>query len=337
MNVTFIVGNGFDISLGMKTKYEDFYKYYCRLSSKTLQIERFKESIRNDIANGRTLWADFEAGLGKYTMDFSEETASEYISCLNDAQRHFAEYYTAVNSHFDPSIFLSNICRSRNKLLEFYKDLPDNEQKPFIQLIKANTDFDTVFKFLSLNYTTVLDKFVNLLSKEALTTWHGTQNRLHKAIVNPSVHHIHGRFDCFPIIGVGDESQILNRNLRNTLSDSMIKSRCVRALNYSWYDDTENYIAESTIICIYGTSLGKTDTYLWNKIVQWLLGSEERQVIVFWHTSTGPDNIVADLQLHYNKVVRQLLLSNSNISRRKKDMLTSQIHVVINTDTVLRI
>ena len=30
LNITFLIGNGFDIGLGLKTRYKDFYKYYCK-------------------------------------------------------------------------------------------------------------------------------------------------------------------------------------------------------------------------------------------------------------------------------------------------------------------
>lgn len=29
MQITFLIGNGFDIGIGLKTRYEDFYKEYC--------------------------------------------------------------------------------------------------------------------------------------------------------------------------------------------------------------------------------------------------------------------------------------------------------------------
>lgn len=30
MNITFLMGNGFDIGIGMPTQYEDFYEEYCK-------------------------------------------------------------------------------------------------------------------------------------------------------------------------------------------------------------------------------------------------------------------------------------------------------------------
>lgn len=33
MNIVHILGNGFDINLGMKTRYADFYDYYKKIKS----------------------------------------------------------------------------------------------------------------------------------------------------------------------------------------------------------------------------------------------------------------------------------------------------------------
>ena len=34
MNIAYLIGNGFDLNLGLKTKYMDFYKYYLEQESK---------------------------------------------------------------------------------------------------------------------------------------------------------------------------------------------------------------------------------------------------------------------------------------------------------------
>ncbi len=39
MKVIYIIGNGFDINLGMKTKYSDFYTYYQTINSKSILIK----------------------------------------------------------------------------------------------------------------------------------------------------------------------------------------------------------------------------------------------------------------------------------------------------------
>lgn len=45
--VTFIIGNGFDIGLGMKTRYSDVYDEYVKTPSATEVIRAFKEELSN--------------------------------------------------------------------------------------------------------------------------------------------------------------------------------------------------------------------------------------------------------------------------------------------------
>ena len=82
MIITFLVGNGFDVNLGLKTRYCDFYKYYVNTdsSNKPLAIERFKREIDNFIKKERNKtdndfidWRDLEIALGKWTANLSAE------------------------------------------------------------------------------------------------------------------------------------------------------------------------------------------------------------------------------------------------------------------------
>lgn len=67
MDITFILGNGFDIGLGMPTRYEDFYKEYCQIKAEDNDnIREFKEMLVNrNSARGKKIinWADFEKRL----------------------------------------------------------------------------------------------------------------------------------------------------------------------------------------------------------------------------------------------------------------------------------
>lgn len=56
MNVTFLLGNGFDLNLGLSTSYKDFYSYYTKkepndfiaksISKKLRTVVRFRVRIR---------------------------------------------------------------------------------------------------------------------------------------------------------------------------------------------------------------------------------------------------------------------------------------------------
>ena len=53
MNITFFIGNGFDINLGLNTKYSDFYPYFIEKSTIT-------NMIRAWLQEDELLWSDLE-------------------------------------------------------------------------------------------------------------------------------------------------------------------------------------------------------------------------------------------------------------------------------------
>ena len=76
MKISVLLGNGFDVSLGIKSSYGDFYKWYYDKPSDIKHIQDFrnaiKEDILRDIPDDEKTWADFELGLGKYTENFTK-------------------------------------------------------------------------------------------------------------------------------------------------------------------------------------------------------------------------------------------------------------------------
>lgn len=46
MNITFMIGNGFDLHLGMKTRFIDMYDGYIKSASKDDVIRNFKKHLK---------------------------------------------------------------------------------------------------------------------------------------------------------------------------------------------------------------------------------------------------------------------------------------------------
>ena len=66
MNITYLIGNGFDISIGLHTKYEQFYRHLTKKNKFNKDDFDITRNIMNSIENGDDLWSDFELGLGNY-------------------------------------------------------------------------------------------------------------------------------------------------------------------------------------------------------------------------------------------------------------------------------
>ena len=85
MNIVFLIGNGFDINLGMKTSYADFYD---DLIKTYIGATPSQDKLQRSIAKYKetNLWADLEKGLGEYAAEISSvaELREVYFH-LNDA------------------------------------------------------------------------------------------------------------------------------------------------------------------------------------------------------------------------------------------------------------
>ncbi len=86
MNVTFLVGNGFDIGLGLKTRYSDFYEEYCKADKADSEaITKFKRTLRewqNNKSKKIIDWSDFEFAFGQYAKQFAPEDSHLYLECF---------------------------------------------------------------------------------------------------------------------------------------------------------------------------------------------------------------------------------------------------------------
>lgn len=172
MNITFLVGNGFDISAGIDTSYNGFYNWYCSKDANTSKcIKQFKQDILEDLEKpiAQRTWADFELGLGKYTSKFSLDTVGEYLECYENAHKEMITYLEEQESQFKFSELPNKeLDKVRSGLLNFYQELSPEEISVFKSLFNADTANSTKLNFISFNYTKILDKYIQAISKEPL-------------------------------------------------------------------------------------------------------------------------------------------------------------------------
>ncbi|HIR76484.1 MAG TPA: hypothetical protein IAB97_06215 [Candidatus Choladousia intestinipullorum] len=77
MNITFLIGNGFDINLGLKTRYSDFYPYFIEKSTETNMIRTWLEA-------DELLWADLEEQLGNKLENVKESEQDKFYEDMPD-------------------------------------------------------------------------------------------------------------------------------------------------------------------------------------------------------------------------------------------------------------
>ena len=70
MDIVYLIGNGFDIKLGLKTRYAEFYKWYMtREPSEYAAVNEFRSAIDPN----HELWADMEWAMCQYLKEVKRE------------------------------------------------------------------------------------------------------------------------------------------------------------------------------------------------------------------------------------------------------------------------
>jgi hypothetical protein len=89
MDITFLIGNGFDLSVGLKTRYTDFYRYYFdQAESANAPVDVFKRHIKRNLST----WADAEVALGECTEKYTLEQAQIFRECCDDFLSKLSDY-----------------------------------------------------------------------------------------------------------------------------------------------------------------------------------------------------------------------------------------------------
>lgn len=87
MKIVYLIGNGLDVKLKLKTRYEDFYKNAYKIQDgDPNDVKSLKYAIESDITN----WADLEKKLGEYSTQVKSEDA--YLNLFKDIRSKLVTY-----------------------------------------------------------------------------------------------------------------------------------------------------------------------------------------------------------------------------------------------------
>jgi len=323
MKVTFIVGNGLDISLGMETSYPEFYKYIKDKKKDT------KNPIYIAIQNDHEDWSDFEVALGRHTEGIellSSKKArdifvEEFFESYNEVLEDLADYLGFKQAELKEKA-VSYIMRREH----IYSELKDGAARK-ITTVLGNQPIE--LGLVTLNYTNSLEQLL----------YQNANYMKNRGMILKSVHHAHGSLAEYLTIGVNDESQ-LSAALSDESKDNLIKSKLLSSMDDDRLGTTENIIASSSIIVIYGTSLGETDAYIWQKVVSWLRTKTNGYVIVHDFSrdplNSHPRNPIRIKQLD-NEARDRLLSHSSELSGEELVELRSRILIIRNTDKLFNL
>lgn len=315
MNVTFLIGNGFDLGIGLKTAYSDFYNVYCKSDSNdSLAVKKFKSEIQGNYEN----WSDFEAAFGEYATNV--ENGEDYLEVFEDFVEKFSDYLKREEENFDPSKSTLIIKTLKEALTSYYNIRPADKDA-LVNVINGNK---VMFNFVSFNYTMCLNDCLAVLKHQA-----GYDSDI-KGYIKEIVH-VHGFTEHDMIMGVNDASQIKSQVLAENedVIEELVKPLQNQIIRMNFDNEATRLIRNSDIICVYGMSIGATDKKWWKLVMDWLQGSASHHLVVLQH------RVGTRFTFRWNRLVKEIrskLFLYGDVPEEKRKTLEGRIHIEDNHD-----
>lgn len=324
MNITFLIGNGFDLNLKLNTRYSDFYKYYIENDPKDLLSKSIKDHYE--------MWSDLEVGLGEFLKNIDENQIDEFLDSKSTLERMLSEYLTLQDQRISLKDEKAVAEEFKKKILNFFSDFNTLDKDHYHQVVGATRE-QINYSFITFNYTSVLDKIVAAAQKHCKPFGnHSAGGAGHNdAIVLP--HHIHGKLTEDLILGLDNAEQILNDKLKTNpkLTNYIIKSVVNTALGEKKIEKAKDIINKSKFICLFGLSIGDTDGMWWSYIIEWLKKSNDNRLVLFINKNTIVQ-LSGQEKIRFRDSNREMMLERShcNVSETMK-IVQDKIIIVPNS------
>lgn len=318
MNILFLIGNGFDLNLGLNTKYSDFYEYYKSINSSNPKIITLKNEISANIQN----WSDLELALGLYSKNWENlEDFDEVFEDIKDklADFLFAEEMKFENRKFDANKFFQYLIYPERQFSQADRDL--------LNLFKSKWrgkqwDIDIV----TFNYTNLIEAILS--GNNANINIGPHKNR--SPIVLRKISHIHGSLTKDMILGVNDSSQIDNKKLCEIedFREAFIKKDCNRVQKHKKELEFEKIISTANLIYIFGSSIGETDSIWWE-----LIGSQlkkDTRLVIFTKGEEIKDRH-SYKRARVERAMKNFFFERAKISEVERQPLMEKVFICVNS------
>lgn len=337
MRITWLFGNGLDLSYGLKTSYFHFYKYLLELEEQNLITEEniiFLQLKHDFEKHNEDLWSDYETRLGELTSLISDQQIEKFENDKIQIDLLLKDYLKNEEKKLkiDEKQTSKILINSFSQLIKCSREV---DNKKINELIRLNSQSPFRFKAISFNYT-----------KTVSTLWENNENSLSDFKLNgypqsyssilETPFYLHGTLeDGQMIIGVNDFSQIKNEELKNStkLSEALFKSSLLNQAGQLHLEQFTSLINETEIICTYGLSIGKTDAYYWKIIKERLLKS--KSILIIYYYDKTYVNAHISLTNRITNQVKSKFYSNSEATNDEIERIKDRIIIEVNHELFL--
>ncbi|WP_233005397.1 AbiH family protein [Exiguobacterium aurantiacum] len=330
MKVTYLVGNGLDIHIGLKTRYSDFYDYLensndINLNNKVFKsiIEERFETQENNVA--KIDWSDFEIAIGKYVDRISNKDD------LNSFIEDFEEFVDEFTNFIDDQLISLNLDKFTFKSNEIFHEsilrpikLDERDQIHLNEIYKKTDNQNQERNFIVFNYTKIFEDIV--------VNWIRKNPNSSIKINNPI--HIHGYSQMQTLMGVNDESQLCGvYSTDEDLQMMLIKTKSNEKASTLRFEKATKLLKESNLIIVFGMSLGESDKYWWQKIIENLENDSSSNVIIYAyeHDKKALNKFIRKMFNKQNQWKNKLLIQSENEINQE---LKSRIFIQFDTQKI---
>ena len=163
MNLTYIIGNGFDLGLGLKTSYNAFIEKYIERPADGLPrfVSFTKRMLRDRIAKDAETWADAEiafAGLDFSDMlGDSDDKPAKIIQLQYEFKKELAEYLFQEQRKFCPinDLRTTSNCFKERIVKSVYEGMSKLTADKKFQLVPSTEN--NYVHAINFNYTYTFD------------------------------------------------------------------------------------------------------------------------------------------------------------------------------------
>lgn len=314
LKIALLIGNGFDLNLGLKTSYLDFKKY---LESNgmidNLNLYRFLNENKNDDLE---LWSDLEKSLGGLLsenswqgLEVSKSEISDFVSSeIEQVLTDLKVYLSIEERKIDFNKSIDVVVRDiQNTFLNIIKPTEVKDQNKLRNVFAFDKGTIEIYPIV-FNYTSVFDKMISHLPSFT--------NRSYNYRIYDS-NHPHGTLDDGMILGVNDVDQIKNFEHCVLESDDLVYVLKVKAPEISSnleYNQAIDIVNDADLIIVFGMSIGDTDKFWWQCIQNRMLSLDSVYLIVFTRGSEDcpPDRSNRRKYFKAQKKIKKLICEDGD-------------------------
>ena len=275
MQICVLIGNGFDLALGLATDYQSFIDKYQADNASSKD-----ESVRwlcNKIKEKRETWGDAEIAFGE--IEF--EDIETYSSIASHFSSSLLEYLKEQNARF--RISKSEQGKTRESLLASIMSI-DNWMMPgHKQYCKFSNEQNDIFiDFLTFNYTNTLEQLLEYSETARCDAVIKDSEGNERKIIVKNICHVHGTLAQGALFGVDSQEQIKSRAIRDYCSNTggILKERSSEMAGLTNRIEGVGRISSADVIITYGLSFGASDRSWWRRIWDGVVQNGKAQLIV---------------------------------------------------------